>query len=1452
MDQTNTSAAQPVGAVLVIGGGIGGIQAALDLADSGQKVYLLERSPAIGGNMARLDKTFPTNDCSMCILSPKVVECGRHLNIEIRTWSELEGISGTPGDFTVRIRRRARYVDLAKCTGCGECVAVCPVERPNEFDAALGTRKAIFRPYPQAYPNAFTVEKMGQAPCRAGCPAGINVNAYVALTAVGKFDEALDVILRAVPLPGVLGRVCEHPCESRCRLGTLAEPISICAIKRFLADRARGIGRPKPTRTTQTLEPVAIIGAGPAGLAAARELARKGYQPTIFEATSRPGGMLTWAIPEYRLPRDVLNEEIQDVLDEGIVLKTNCRLGKDLTLRSLREQGFAAIVLAIGAQAGVRLGIPDEDAQGVYDALAFLRAVCEGKSPVLGREVVVIGGGNSAMDAARTALRLGAEKVLVVYRRTRAEMPAIPSEIEAAEQEGVQFVFLAAPTRLLTQDGRVRAVECVRMRLGDPDASGRRAPVPIPNSTFTIETDTVIAAVGQRVRIPEDPDLSQLRTRRDGTIAVGPADGATSIPGVFAIGDAATGPRNVIEAIAEGKKVAEVVDCYLRGKSTTSSAGRKRDQLDTAPPQAESPTRPLPRELQPELQPAVRKRGFAEVVAGFTEEQAVKEANRCLRCAVCSECELCVAVCKAKAISHDQQDTIEEIRVGAIVLAPGFEEFSSRPLLHELGYDRHADVITSMEFERMLSASGPFGGHLRRPSDGREPRRIAFLQCVGSRDISCRNGYCSSVCCMYAMKEAVIAREHSPSVEATILFMDLRAFGKDFEKYYERARRDYGVNFVRARVSEVFGINGHLELRYVDESGTQKTESFDLVILSVGLTLSRHQRELARNLCLQLTPEGFVWTDPANPVKTSRPGVFAAGPVSGPKDIPETVVQASAAACEASRLLAPARNTLTVEPEFPPERNVNSEPPRIGVFICHCGINIGGVVRVPELVQDALRLPHVVHAEDNLYTCSQDTQDHIRQIILEKGINRVVVASCSPRTHEPLFQQTLRQAGLNPHLFVMANIRDQCSWPHMAEPAAATQKALDLVRMAVAKAGLTVPLKTTTVPVIARGLVVGGGVAGMTAALALADLGYPVVLVERENALGGNLRDMYGELDHKGLSTLLADLVRRVQLHPAITVRLNSTVREVQGFVGNFRTTLTTGEEMQHGIVVLATGAREYRPTEFGFETNPQVITQKQLARLLVEEPRRVASLQRVVMIQCVGSRNPQQPWCSRVCCSRAVRNAIALKRQQPATDVLILYRDMRTYGLAERHYQLARELGVVFLRYEEEEPPVVSGADGKLTVRIRERLLNRTLALNCDLVVLSTGIVPDRTENERLARLFKVPLNEDGFFLEAHAKLRPVEFTTEGVYFAGLAHAPKNVQETIAQALAAASRAATVLSRKEIETPATIAEVWPERCTACSLCEAICSYHAISVELQFYGRIQRRFAKVNPALCKG
>jgi len=707
---------------------------------------------------------------------------------------------------------------------------------------------------------------------------------------------------------------------------------------------------------------------------------------------------------------------------------------------------------------------------------------------------------------------------------------------------------------------------------------------------------------------------------------------------------------------------------------------------------------------------------------------------------------------------------------------------------------------------------------------------------------------------MAAVKEAIIAKEHERSVEPTIFVMDIRAFGKEFDKFVERAKSEYGIVFKYSRVSDVVRDEktGENEVIFADESGRLQRERFDLVVLSVGLEPSGDTRRLARLLGVRVNEYGFLWTEPLRPLATSRAGLFAAGAATGPRDIPETVIQASAAACEAARLLAPARNTLVTERVYPPERNIAGEPVRIGVFVCHCGINIGGVVDVPAVKDYAAMLQGVAYADANLYTCSQDTQKLIKQRIEEHKLNRVIVASCSPRTHEALFQETMKESGLNPHLFVMANIRDQCSWVHQQDPEGATAKAKDLVRMAVAMARLAEPLQSVSLPVTPAALVIGGGLSGMTSALAIADQGFDVCLVEKEKELGGNLRKLDRTLAGQDLQALLQSAIAGVRKHPRIQTHVGARMREIKGFVGNYESTLSNGTVFKHGAIIVATGAVEYQPEEYGYGRHRKVITQMELSRHLEQDLK--SALSSVVMIQCVGSREDPRQYCSRVCCSKAVQNAIRLKALYPQAEVRVLYRDLRTYGMREPYYAEARDKGVLFTRFDLNDRPEViwNGKSEKPTVLVKDPVLGLKTALKADFVVLSAGMVADGEANDVLAKQLKVPLNQDGFFLEAHVKLRPVEFATDGVYVAGLAHGPKSSDESIAQALAAASRACVLLSRKELEAHGTIGDVDPERCAACGLCEKICPFGAVTLEVQRIGRTDRLLARINPALCKG
>ena len=965
---------EKVGAVLVVGGGVAGIQASLDLADSGFKVYLLDESTSIGGTMAQLDKTFPTNDCSMCILAPKLVTAGRHPNIQLITHSELKEVKGKAGNFEVTILRRPRFVNVDKCTGCGLCAQNCPTEVPNEFDEKMGMRKAIYVPFPQAVPLKYAI------------------------------------------------------------------------------------------------------------------------------------------------------------------------------------------------------------------------------------------------------------------------------------------------------------------------------------------------------------DLEN-----------------------------------------------------------------------------------------------------------------------------CIKCRLCEKICPTKAVDFDQQPETIKLSVGCLILSPGFEEFDAR-IKTEYGYGRFLNVVSSIEFERLMNASGPSGGKIMRPFDGKIPRKIAFIQCVGSRDAQLGNNYCSAACCMYAIKEAVIAKEHSSKpLGCTIFFMDMRCYGKEFDAYYERAHGEWGIQFVRSRVASITEdpSTGNVFLQYVKNEEPKK-EEFDMVVLSVGMQPPKKVEELATKLGIELNKYHFCQTNTFSPLETSKPGIFVCGTFSGPKDIPESVAQSSGAASKAMSIIATERGKLVAQKEFPPEKDVTQEEPRIGVFVCHCGVNIGSVVNVPEVVEYAKTLPNVAYAEENLYTCSQDAQKLIVEKIKQHNLNRVIVASCTPRTHEPLFRETVQEAGLNPYLFEMANIRDQCSWVHMHEHEKATEKAKDLVASMAAKARLLKPLKKPMINVTPVGLIIGGGIAGMTSALELARQGFEVHLVEKEKELGGHLRTMHYLLENDdNPQEKLKAVTKAVVDNDKIHVYTSAEVVDVYGFVGNFRTTIKQHngkeKEIEHGIVIVATGAIEYEPTEYLYGRHPNIMTQHELEETIAKGEFKAKN---VVMIQCVGARTREKPNCSRICCGQAVKNALKIKETSPKTEVYVLYKDVRTYGFKEDYYREAAKKGVLFVNYDEERQPQVVNAGGQLKVTFWEPVIKAEVEINPDVVVLSAATIPN-PDNKRIAELLKVPLTKDGFFLEAHMKLRPVDFATDGVFLCGMAHWPKFIDESISQACGAAARAATILSKKTLEAEGTVSHIDENQCIGCGLCISICPYSAISKD-------EKGLAKVNEVLCKG
>ena len=756
-------------------------------------------------------------------------------------------------------------------------------------------------------------------------------------------------------------------------------------------------------------------------------------------------------------------------------------------------------------------------------------------------------------------------------------------------------------------------------------------------------------------------------------------------------------------------------------------------------------------------------------------------------------CQVCTEFCGVDAIDHMQQDETIELEVGSIILAPGFQPFDPSPLTH-YGYGRHPNVMTAMEFERILSASGPTMGHLSRPSDGGSPQKIAWIQCVGSREENrCDHAYCSSVCCMYAIKEAVIAKEHAGTdLDCTIFYMDMRTHGKDFERYYDDARNKHGVRFIRSRVPAVDTVKGRDELAitYVNEENAPTTESFDLVVLSVGMETPQALMELADRLGIDQTPGHFCDSPSFHPVSTSREGVFVCGAFAGPKDIPQSVVEASSAAAEAGALLKSARNTLTQEEVFPEERVIAGERPRIGVFVCHCGINISGVVDVPSVRDYAASLPYVEYVTDNLYTCSQDTQEVMSKVISENRLNRIVVAACTPKTHEPLFQETLVAAGLNKYLFEMTNIRNQDSWVHKNDPQKATEKARDLVRMAVAKVALMEPLLETELEINQRALVVGAGISGMAAASSLSGQGYDVCLVEREPFLGGQGSLLFRTWKGEDVQMNLAEMIEKVQSDPHIDLRLNTELEGVDGFVGNFKSTLLCDgreEQVEHGVAVIATGAFEARPREYLYGADDRVVTHLELDQRFMGNDPALKEMKSAVFIQCVGSREPDRPYCSRVCCSHAMESALHLKKLNPKMRVVVLYRDIRTYGEREYLYREARMAGVLFIPYTVDRKPLVFTDAGDLKIEVMDPLLGKDVVMTADLLCLASAIVPYR--DEALAQMFKVPMNEDGFFVEAHAKLGPSEFATDGVFLCGMNHYPKPIDESIAQALAAASR---------------------------------------------------------------
>ena len=978
---------EKIGAVAVVGAGIAGVQSALDLAEMGFLVYLIEKTPAIGGIMSMLDKTFPTNDCSMCILSPKLVDCSRNQNIRILTNSEVTGIKGKAGNFSVSIYKKPRYIDIDKCTSCGDCAEACPISIPNEFEQRLSERAPIFKHYPQAIPNAYVIDK------------------------------------------------------------------------------------------------------------------------TVYSKKKR-----------------------------------------------------------------------------------------------------------------------------------------------------------------------------------------------------------------------------------------------------------------------------------------------------------------------------------------------------------CIDCMKCVKVCKAEAINHEEKPEDIDLKVGAVILAMGAQPFDPS-VKKEFGYSVYKNVVTSLEYERILSASGPYEGKILRPGDGKKPKKIAWIQCVGSRDHTVHNEYCSAMCCMYTAKEAVITKEHEADIEPTVFYIDVRSFGKDFDKYIDRAKKEHGIKYVRSRVSEITEVpqTGDLTIRYEDESGDLHDDTFDMVVLSVGLCMSEGRKKVIDQLGLEMNEFGFAFSHQKDPVALIKPGIFMAGSFLEPQAIPESVMQASAAAASAAALIKEARGTLVTVKETPPQRDVSKEEPRIGVYVCHCGINISAKVDISSVVGYVKTLDNVVYVEDNLYTCSEDTQEKIAEAINTHRLNRIIVAACTPRTHEPLFQKSLADAGLNPYLLEMTNIREHCSWV-TEDRDMATQKAKQLIAMTVAKSRLLESIPTMKINMTQKALVIGGGVAGMTSALSLADQGYETTLVEKGETLGGMLNTIHYTVEGINVCELFEKLKSDLQKNPLVTVYTDSKVEKVEGYVGNYKSIISTPDKevaYEHGVIILAVGSQEYEPTSYEYTTDERILTQADMEnRLHGSQAEDIKDGETFVMIQCVESRENERNFCSRVCCMQAIKNALKIKELNPKAEVFILYRDLMTYGFWEKYYKQARETGVMFLQYDPEKKPTVT-TGGDIIIKCWENLLQQELSLKADWLILASGMKPN-AENEELAKLLKVPTNDDGFFLEAHVKLRPVDFSTRGVFLAGSCHAPKFIGESIYQAQAAAARAATLLAKPDLEAEATIADINTDTCTGCLTCAALCPYTAIDPVTKLINGREISYAVVNEGLCQG
>jgi heterodisulfide reductase subunit A len=896
--------------VLVVGGGIAGMESALNLGDMGFKVLVVEKEASIGGKMILLSKVFPTLDCASCISTPKMAATSHHPNVTTMVHSGVENIvRREDGRFQVRVKKRATYVNPSACTGCGECELACTVASPDEFNADLVLRRAAHIPFPQAVPKKALIERAGTSPCSFECPAGVKAHGYIALVRAGRYEEAFALHMEDAPLVGSLSRACYAPCEGACTRGGLEGPLSIRGIKRFLADHYYA-AHPEPEYgppERRSGKKVAVVGSGPAGLSAAYFLAKEGHEVAIFEAAPEAGGMLRYGIPAYRLPREVLDRDIKNVTALGVDILVNQPAA---SARSLLDQGFDSVFVSVGTRESQKLGVPGEDLDGVMGCMDFLVAANSGHiGDLQGKSVIVVGGGNSAIDPARLALRLGAAKVTIMYRRSRQEMPAHDWEVKAALEEGVQLQELRTPVQFLGETGRLKTVRAQAMRLGEPDASGRRRPVPVDGSETLIPADLVVVSIG--LTPSTAPFANELACNKNGTLRVNERTLETSLAGVFAGGDAVTGPSMIVQAIGQGHRAAFYIDHYLRGDDLSELVFNDRlpvmDKGEVL--QREQGATRRERSVLKELPPAERIHGIVEVEQGFTEEEARAEAARCLDCGICSECHACVRACPAGAIDFSLRDQEMELDVGAVMVASGFRLFNARAK-KGYGYGRYPNVIDAMQMDRILAPTRPYNAVIR-PSDGKVPDNIAYVLCTGSRDCTLDNRLCSRVCCMYSLKQAQLIMGAVPLADVTIYYIDIRAFGKGYEEFFQQAR-DMGVMFVKGKVAGIREEgDGNLTLSYedIEGGGGRRQATHDLVVLSVGLLANPEPASLFAAGQLQMDPFSYVREpeEDLDPGRTNIPGVFVAGTAAGIRDIPDTILHAGAAAAQAAAYLQQGR-----------------------------------------------------------------------------------------------------------------------------------------------------------------------------------------------------------------------------------------------------------------------------------------------------------------------------------------------------------------------------------------------------------------------------------------------------------------------------------------------------------------------------------------------------------------